>query len=1272
MDSISMSSSLSKGSVYESDSLYMAYRDEAMSRLADDACPEAISNEQIHKGDEILETYRVEDDAIHGGMGSVWRVHHKSWNTDLAMKRPQPRFFAEGSETRKADFVAECEHWINLGLHPNIVSCYYVREIGGVPTIFSEWMDGGSLKDAIQSGRLYEGTEEEVQSRILDIAIQAARGLAYSHEKGLIHQDVKPGNILLTKDWEAKVADFGLAKAQSQLTDGEKPASSGYTPAYCPREQAKGARAEAWMDVYAWALTVMEMYAGRRLWATGAEAKEHFETCFGQCQTGTPAQMKDVLSACVHQRMNDLGALEERLKAVYRSALGLQYRREAPSTMMNSSISLNNWALSYLDLGKEEMAKKLLQQALDANSRSDDVAFNLALFNWRHGTFSDEECIRFLNEHVENNALRQEMTEAICAENGHGSTNAPLSITYRTEWEDVLKIEKGLTPNTFGVLVFDHWHLLTYEGGQDTWTGRSLESRNAGAVAAIGRDGALVDEDGCWRLYRAGGVRTIYGEEIMKPNADRDVDVPAADGPGQTRLPVRGPDTIEFLRTDGGKVLLCDIHMRPIAVADLPRELEIKLDERFCELYSVSNKLLVVTRRGVDVFDLATGSLRSILRVEDDDDAVIRSSQRMDQLLSVLTVNEISIIDLKDFTMKRLQLRGVYVDDYAILRDGDTVITLSVDEDTPFSVLRAYSVSQARCIWTRHDDRDVHAIASLRVDAHGRVDFMYGAKLKDSCYIRAVGDGEFCVFYHEDFQYDFCTRGRRSILCIERYCVPSAAERCGYRLSRVRSVNESLETVKAFEATLCAARKALEDGDVGACLMRLEDAYEMDGFEEDEALRALNQQAGRGCAVQTVRYIRPFEEDGSAMWREEDKRLIDRNKMLTRCKAGGEAACEYHLWNWMTSEKLWTFPAAADTVFLCVSSDQSAAFAVENVKPDRFILHRMDLLDGTETRRVVSVSVKAEGLRASSDGRRVILVSNDGRRIAIDGDSAPIVIEEKPDSFAFTPDGRHVIRTNAMSASPMDPITQGQSGLGNWMRVYRARSMFTSGRARPLLGISHSDVRQTVVNAKGVIFMVTQGKNMSPLVYPNRSRQGFFEAQCYCEAEFAFFIPDDSGVLAIGKEGVFSLFQPRTMGDYRIIAQYESKDEFQIMTHYGRWSLPEVGSEFIEVPDEAISCSKSGPAIKKDSFVNWTWPQKAIRIRQTVTPAARMEIGDGMCVNSDGTALLDAQQKLWVIDYRYSPQPSKGFQTWESVFRRACAERGWKGVLSRLIGRLIQ
>ena len=84
---------------------------------------DSLSNEQIAKGDRILDTYLVTSDAIKGGMGSIWKVHHSSWDTDLAMKRPQPRFFSEASTERKQHFIHECEAWIGLGLHPNIVSC---------------------------------------------------------------------------------------------------------------------------------------------------------------------------------------------------------------------------------------------------------------------------------------------------------------------------------------------------------------------------------------------------------------------------------------------------------------------------------------------------------------------------------------------------------------------------------------------------------------------------------------------------------------------------------------------------------------------------------------------------------------------------------------------------------------------------------------------------------------------------------------------------------------------------------------------------------------------------------------------------------------------------------------------------------------------------------------------------------------------------------------------------------------------------------------------
>ena len=174
-DTISISNTVSKADSDEEVSLLRASMADASGQVKGGIESAPISNERIQKNDPLLGTYTVTSDAIHGGMGSVWRVRHRYRNVDLAMKRPQPVFFAEAGEESKEEFIAECERWINLGLHPNIVSCYYVREIGGVPTIFSEWMDGGSLKDCIRNESLYAGSLAAVQERILDIAIRAAR-----------------------------------------------------------------------------------------------------------------------------------------------------------------------------------------------------------------------------------------------------------------------------------------------------------------------------------------------------------------------------------------------------------------------------------------------------------------------------------------------------------------------------------------------------------------------------------------------------------------------------------------------------------------------------------------------------------------------------------------------------------------------------------------------------------------------------------------------------------------------------------------------------------------------------------------------------------------------------------------------------------------------------------------------------------------------------------------------------------------------------------------
>ena len=375
---------------------------------------DSITNEQITKGTCIGDKYEVISNAIRGGMGSVWKVHHKGWNTDLAMKRPKPKFFEEGSEKRKEKFINECKAWINLGLHPNIVSCYYVREIGGVPSIFSEWMENGSLGNRIGDKTLYEGTDEEVQKRLLDIAIQFARGLHYAHESEghLIHQDVKPDNLLLSKEWDAKVADFGLARARLQMRDsgslqihsegiaGNDPALSsgmthlaptgGYSPAYSSPEQRGGELLTRRTDIFSWAVSVLEMYIGECRWDSGEEAAIQYENLVSsKCRVSIPKKLKGLLRQCLNRnpekRPHDFAIIEENLKTIYMETTQSPYLRRAPETAADTAGALNNRALSFLDIGDIEDAERCWVQALERNARHEDTVFNHALFLWRQG-----------------------------------------------------------------------------------------------------------------------------------------------------------------------------------------------------------------------------------------------------------------------------------------------------------------------------------------------------------------------------------------------------------------------------------------------------------------------------------------------------------------------------------------------------------------------------------------------------------------------------------------------------------------------------------------------------------------------------------------------------------------------------------------------------------------------------------------------------------------------------------------------------------------------
>ena len=187
-------------------------------------------------GERVADQYEITD--VHrGGMGVVYRARHLGWDVDVAIKRPRPELFHAQADRDR--FVREARTWVDLGLHPHVCNCHYVRSIGDVPSVVAEYVEGGSLADWIRDRRLYAGSDAEVLARILDVAVQSAWGLAHAHELGVVHRDVKPANILVGT--EVKVTDFGLAGAAAGSYRG--------TRHYASPEQAAGEVTDARGDV---------------------------------------------------------------------------------------------------------------------------------------------------------------------------------------------------------------------------------------------------------------------------------------------------------------------------------------------------------------------------------------------------------------------------------------------------------------------------------------------------------------------------------------------------------------------------------------------------------------------------------------------------------------------------------------------------------------------------------------------------------------------------------------------------------------------------------------------------------------------------------------------------------------------------------------------------------------------------------------------------------------------------------------------------------------
>jgi eukaryotic-like serine/threonine-protein kinase len=197
--------------------------------------------------------YEIEELLGQGGMARVFRGTDGVLGRSVAVKVLSPQY--AGDDQFVARFRREAQAAAGLN-HPNIVSVYDTGSQGDVHYIVMEYVEGRTLRDVIrQDGPI-------LPERVSEIGQAVARALASAHEAGLVHRDIKPGNIMLTRDGEVKVMDFGIARTSTGDTLTQTAAVLG-TASYLSPEQAQGATVDARSDIYSLGCVLYEMLTGR-------------------------------------------------------------------------------------------------------------------------------------------------------------------------------------------------------------------------------------------------------------------------------------------------------------------------------------------------------------------------------------------------------------------------------------------------------------------------------------------------------------------------------------------------------------------------------------------------------------------------------------------------------------------------------------------------------------------------------------------------------------------------------------------------------------------------------------------------------------------------------------------------------------------------------------------------------------------------------------------------------------------------------------------------
>jgi eukaryotic-like serine/threonine-protein kinase len=205
-------------------------------------------------GSVLAGRYRIEARIGTGGMAEVYRGFDPVLNRTVAIKVLLPQFARDVSFVERFRREAQAAARLN---HPNIVGVYDTGADDGTQFIVMEFIEGRTLADFLGAGR------RPTPVQAAEIAQRICGALAAAHAQGVIHRDIKPGNVMVTREGTVKVMDFGIARISTGVETAPQTSAVLGTAAYLSPEQAQGSPVDARTDIYSLGTVLYELLVGR-------------------------------------------------------------------------------------------------------------------------------------------------------------------------------------------------------------------------------------------------------------------------------------------------------------------------------------------------------------------------------------------------------------------------------------------------------------------------------------------------------------------------------------------------------------------------------------------------------------------------------------------------------------------------------------------------------------------------------------------------------------------------------------------------------------------------------------------------------------------------------------------------------------------------------------------------------------------------------------------------------------------------------------------------